>query len=157
MELIAVAVAGVVLLIVIIAAISKRRNLNRHSYIDPDELERFADEFIEETDANSVEASSQTSQERGRVKRRKNNSSSQDRTSNAYSSLLYYVYLDDNTYGPFSLEQLKTYPLLEDTLITTNTLNGSWFEAKYFECLDELFRPNLPFRIDADGVILRSE
>ncbi len=72
-----------------------------------------------------------------------------------YSTLQYYVILDKKIYGPLSLEQLKTYPLLEDTLITTNTLNGSWFEAKYFECLDELFHPNLPFRIDADGVIIR--
>lgn len=154
---IAIGIAGVVLLIVIIAAISKRRSLNRHSYVDPDEFERLADEFTEETDANSVEASSQISQERNWIKRQKRNSSSQNRSQNVYSSLLYYVYLDDNTYGPFSLEQLKTYPLLEDTLITTNTLNGSWFEAKYFECLDELFHPNLPFRIDADGVIIRSE
>ena len=70
---------------------------------------------------------------------------------------VYAVYLDGNIYGPFSYEQLKSYPLLEDTLITTNTLNGSWYEAMYFECLDDLFRPNLPFRIDADGVIIRTE
>ena len=76
-----------------------------------------------------------------------------------YSTLLYYVYFEGSTFGPFSLEQLKTYPLLEDTLITTNTLNGTWYEARYFECLDELFKSNevLPFTIDADGTIIRLE
>lgn len=157
MELIVVAVAGVVLLIVIIAAISKRRSINRHSYVDSDELERLENEFEGESGLDFTDIPPQTSQGRGRKKRQNTTTDCQQGNSDVYSSLLYYVCLDDNTYGPFSLEQLKTYPLLEDTLITTNTLNGSWFEAKYFECLDELFHPNLPFRIDADGVIIRSE
>lgn len=72
-----------------------------------------------------------------------------------YSTIMYYLNLDGETYGPFCLSELKTYPLHEDTLITTNTLNGKWYEAKYFECLDELFRPILPFKIDTDGVIIR--
>jgi hypothetical protein len=76
-----------------------------------------------------------------------------------YSTLLYYVYFEGATYGPFDLNQLKSYPLLEDTLITTNTLNGTWYEAKYFECLDDLFMSNekLPFTIDSDGTIIRLE
>lgn len=84
-------------------------------------------------------------------------SQSQRNVRDVYASLLYYVYLDGGKYGPFSLEQLKTYPLLEDTLVTTNTLNGIWYEAKYYECFDDLFHKNLPFRIDADGVIVRTE
>ena len=47
------------------------------------------------------------------------------------------------------------YPLLEDTLITTNTLGGEWYEAKYFECFDEMFNPHLGFRIAEDGTIIR--
>lgn len=157
MGIIAIAVAGVVLLIVIIAAISKRKSLNRNGYINPDELERLENELDGESDTNSSNVPRQTSPRGDRRKRNNVTDNPQQGNSDVYLSLLYYVYLDDETYGPFSLEQLKTYPLLEGTLITTNTLNGSWFEAKYFECLDELFRPNLPFRIDADGVIIRSE
>lgn len=72
-----------------------------------------------------------------------------------YSTLQYYVILDKKIYGPLSLEQLKAYPLQEDTFVSTNTLGDKWYEAKYFECLDNLFGHDLPFRIDEDGVIIR--
>lgn len=58
-------------------------------------------------------------------------------------------------YGPFLLSEIKEYPLLEDTLITTNTLGGDWYEAKYFECFDDMFNSNLEFRIAEDGTIIR--
>lgn len=69
--------------------------------------------------------------------------------------LLFYINLEDTVYGPFSLSEIKEYPLLEDTLITTNTLNGEWYEARYFECFDEMFNPHLGFRIAEDGTIIR--
>lgn len=70
-------------------------------------------------------------------------------------NLLFYVNLENTTYGPFTLEEIKEYPLLEDTLITTNTLGGDWYEAKYFECFDDMFNSNLGFRIAEDGTIIR--
>ncbi len=140
-EIIIIFVFATVLLIVILAALAKKKKLNRDERREirytPREEETLRGE--EQNQSTPIQATSSNV------------------STDVYSSLWYYVYLEDNTYGPFSLDQLKTYPLLDDTLITTNTLNGSWFEAKYFECLDELFRPNLPFRIDADGVIIRSE
>lgn len=69
--------------------------------------------------------------------------------------LQFYVHYEETVYGPFSLVEIKEYPLLEDTLITTNTLNGEWYEAKYFECFDEMFNPHLGFRIAEDGTIIR--
>lgn len=72
-----------------------------------------------------------------------------------YSTLQYFVIIDKKIYGPLSLQQLKSYPLQEDTLVSTNTLGDKWYEAKYFECLDNVFSQNLPFRIDEDGVIIR--
>ena len=51
----------------------------------------------------------------------------------------YFIRIDNETYGPFSLSELKiNYGecLTEDTLITTDTLNGEWYEAKCFECFD---------------------
>lgn len=69
--------------------------------------------------------------------------------------LLFYILLEETVFGPFSLSEIKEYPLLEDTMITTNTLNGEWYEAKYFECFDEMFNPHLGFRIAEDGTIIR--
>lgn len=71
-------------------------------------------------------------------------------------NLQFYVKLEETVYGPFLLVEIKEYPLLEDTLITTNTLNGEWYEAKYFECFDEMFNPCLGFRIAEDGTIIRN-
>ena len=142
--IIVLVVLAVILVIVIIAASAKKKKLNNTrpnlTNITPSE-----------------ETQQITSAERRETPQQRLPSSSDHGRIDVYSTLLYYVYFEGSTYGPFSLEQLKTYPLLEDTLITTNTLNGTWYEAKYYECLDDLFRPSLPFRIDADGVIVRLE
>ena len=69
--------------------------------------------------------------------------------------LQFYVNFEETVFGAFSLSEIKEYPLLEDTLITTNTLGGEWYEAKYFECFDEMFNPHLGFRIAEDGTIIR--
>jgi hypothetical protein len=62
--------------------------------------------------------------------------------------------MDNEVFGPFSLQELKKdYPILKDTLITTDTLNSEWYEAKYFECFDELFDSEQDFTIGEDGVI----
>lgn len=140
MEIIFAAVFAAVLIIVIISALTKKKKLNHD--------ERSEDRF-----APREEESSRVAEQYHSTPIQ---APSSPMDTDVYSTLLYYVFLDGNTYGPYSLTQLKTYPLLEDTLITTNTLNGTWYEAKYFECLDDLFRPNLPFRIDADGVIIRA-
>lgn len=86
--------------------------------------------------------------------RRKNKDS---RYGDVFSSpyLQFFVNFEGCVYGPFSLSEIKEYPLLEDTLITTNTLGGDWYEAKYFECFDDMFNSNLEFRIAEDGTIIR--
>ena len=145
--IVVIAVFAVVLLIVIFSSLAKKKNLNRHDASGTNELEQ---EVNDRSNSNL-----DNRQRRNLSNQRKSSGDSNNNGNNVYSSLLYYVNMDNSTFGPFSLEQLKTYPLLEDTLITTNTLNGTWYEAKYFECLDDLFRPNLPFRIDADGTIIR--
>jgi len=70
----------------------------------------------------------------------------------------YYINVDNLKCGPLTLFELKhEYGELitEDTLITTNTLNGEWYEAKYFECLEELFNKNRNFGINEFGEIVR--
>ena len=144
---IVIAVFFVVILIVIFSALAKRKSLNRHDSIGSNGVDQEVN--------NRNNSNQDNRQSRNLSNQRKSNSTSNENNNNVYSSLLYYVNMDGTTFGPFSLEKLKSYPLLEDTLMTTNTLNGMWYEAKYFECLDDLFRPNLPFRIDADGTIIR--
>lgn len=144
--IIVLVILAVILVIVIIAASAKKKKLNNTgpnlTSITPSEETRQITSAERRT---TPQQSLPSSSDHGRI--------------DVYSTLLYYVYFEGSTFGPFSLEQLKAYPLLEDTLITTNTLNGTWYEAKYFECLDELFKSNevLPFTIDADGTIIRLE
>ena len=136
----------VIIVIVVIAALSTKRKLNKE--------ESVANGCVPREETQRVEAS-----QFREIKQGSTLSNSHKDKVGVYSILLYYVNIDGVTYGPFSLDQLKTYPLLEDTLITTNTLNGTWYEAKYFECLDDLFMSNeiLPFTIDTDGTIVRLE
>lgn len=133
-----------ILLVVIISALTKKKILNQEERRESPSIHSAVEQpqIVEYPNSSTTQGMKDIS--------------SRNINSDVYSSLLYYVYLDGNTYGPYSLAQLKTYPLFEDTLITTNTLNGTWYEAKYFECLDDLFRSNLPFKIDADGVIIRA-
>lgn len=89
--------------------------------------------------------------------RKKKDTQTENNSGDIFSSpdLFFYVYFEDMTFGPFTLDEIKEYPLLEDTLITTNTLGGEWYEAKYFECFNDMFNPNLGFRITEDGTIIR--
>ncbi len=57
----------------------------------------------------------------------------------AYSDDLYYIYLNEIVYGPYRLDQMVDLPLLPDTLVTTNKLNGEWYEARYFGCFAHKF------------------
>ncbi len=67
----------------------------------------------------------------------------------------YFIKLDEDVFGPFSLDEVRHYPLLDDTLVTTNTLNGEFYEAKYFECFDDIVQSTEPdFKIADDGTIV---
>lgn len=68
----------------------------------------------------------------------------------------YYINFEGDVYGPFTLTELKSdYPILEDTLITTDTLNGEWYEAQCFECFDDLLDVGRDFKINEFGEIVR--
>lgn len=106
---------------------------------------------------NQREKSRHNNTQYGVANQQSSSVSSKQKKVDLYSTLQYYVMIDKTIHGPLSLEQLKSYPLQEDTLVSTNTLGNKWYEAKYFECLDTVFSQNLPFRIDEDGVIIRME
>ena len=72
------------------------------------------------------------------------------------TEVLYYVFFDNEKYGPFSLSELKiNYGeyLTKDTLITTNTIN-EWYEACCFECFDDLFSSQKNYKINEFGEII---
>ncbi len=74
------------------------------------------------------------------------------------SPMLYYIYMDEEIFGPFTILELKNdYPIMEDTLITVDALNGEWFEAKYFECFDDLFNRDQGFYINEYGEIIKTK
>lgn len=71
------------------------------------------------------------------------------------SGVQYYIKMDEDIFGPFTLDEVRQYPLLDDTLVTTNTLNGEFYEAKYFECFDDIVQSTEPdFKIADDGTII---
>lgn len=69
---------------------------------------------------------------------------------------LYYIYHNNEVEGPHSLNALKRkYLIKRETLITTDTLNGEWFEAQYFECFDGEIERNENIEINEYGEIVK--
>lgn len=62
-----------------------------------------------------------------------------NREISVYNDDLYYIYLNEIVYGPYRLDQMVDLPLLPDTMVTTNRLNGEWYEARNFGCFAHKF------------------
>ena len=45
----------------------------------------------------------------------------------------FYVKMDEQEFGPYSLNEIKELPLLDDTLVTESRLNGEWRPACEFD------------------------
>ena len=45
----------------------------------------------------------------------------------------FYVKMDGETYGPYSVRELMNLGLLDDTLITEEGMNGEWHQASEFD------------------------
>lgn len=50
--------------------------------------------------------------------------------------LRFFVKMDGQQYGPYSLDDIRKLPLLDDTLVTADSLNGEWHYAKDFDFED---------------------
>lgn len=48
----------------------------------------------------------------------------------------FYVKMDGQEFGPYSLAEIKELPLLPDTLVTESRLNGEWVTAETFDFED---------------------
>jgi hypothetical protein len=69
----------------------------------------------------------------------------------------FFIYHQNEVKGPYNLQQLKRqFTITEDTQITTDTLNGEWYEAKYYECFDDLFNKDKDFYINEFGEIIKN-
>jgi hypothetical protein len=69
----------------------------------------------------------------------------------------FFIFYENEVKGPHNLEQLKSnYIITGDTLITIDTLNGEWYEAKYYECFDDLFGNRQDFYINEFGEIIKN-
>ena len=45
----------------------------------------------------------------------------------------FYVQMDGETFGPYSVRELMGLGLLDDTLITEESMNGEWLPARRFD------------------------
>jgi len=52
----------------------------------------------------------------------------------------YFIYMDGQTYGPFSFIKMTEMPILEDTMICTDASDGEWKEAREYTEFLHLFQ-----------------
>lgn len=56
----------------------------------------------------------------------------------------YYIYMDGQTFGPYSFIQMTQMPILEDTLVCTDSEDGGWKEAREYTEFLHLFNLSEP-------------
>ena len=58
-----------------------------------------------------------------------------------YKAMTYkfYVRMDDEAFGPYTVKELMGLGLLDDTLLTEESMNGEWLPAKRFD-FEDMFR-----------------
>lgn len=66
----------------------------------------------------------------------------------------FYVQMDGETYGPYSAKEILGLGLLDDTLVTEESLNGEWLPAKRFDFQDMYLKESGTV-INEDGSIRR--
>lgn len=66
----------------------------------------------------------------------------------------FYVQMDGATYGPYSAKEILGLGLLDDTLVTEESLNGEWLPARRFDFQDMYLKESGTV-INEDGSISR--
>lgn len=54
----------------------------------------------------------------------------------------FYVQMEGQSYGPYTVKELMELPLLDDTLLTEESMNGEWLPARRFDFEDMLKKEN---------------
>lgn len=68
----------------------------------------------------------------------------------------FYVKMDGETYGPYSAKEMLDLGLLEDTLVTEESLNGQWYPASKMDFQD-MYMKEASININEDGTITRGD
>ncbi len=66
----------------------------------------------------------------------------------------FYVKMDETTFGPYSAKEILGLGLLDDTLVTEESLNGEWYPARRFDFQDMYLKESRTV-INEDGSISR--
>lgn len=67
----------------------------------------------------------------------------------------FYVKMDENVFGPYTIDEIRNLGLLEDTEVMEASL-GCWYPANYYD-FDALYAKEHSFHIDDEGQIHRPE
>ena len=54
----------------------------------------------------------------------------------------FYVQMEGQSYGPYTVKELMELPLLDETLLTEESMNGEWLPARRFDFEDMLKKEN---------------
>lgn len=68
----------------------------------------------------------------------------------------FYVKMDDDTFGPFSAKEILALDLMDDILVTEESMNGTWLPARRFDFQDMYLKESGTL-INEDGSISRLE
>lgn len=62
----------------------------------------------------------------------------------------FYVQMDGETYGPYSAKEIKNLQLIDDILVTEESMNGEWLPAGRFD-FDDMVTKELSVFVHEDG------
>ena len=66
----------------------------------------------------------------------------------------FYVKMDGETFGPYSAKEVRDLQLMDDILVTEESMNGDWLPAREFD-FEDMARKELETLINDDGTISR--
>ena len=67
----------------------------------------------------------------------------------------FYVKIDDDTFGPYTAKEILVLELLDDVMVTEESMNGEWLPAKDFD-FEDMYRKEVSAYINEDGTINRN-
>lgn len=66
----------------------------------------------------------------------------------------FYVKMDGETFGPYSAKEVRDLQLIDDVLVTEESMDGEWLPAGHFD-FDDMVIKELGASVNEDGTITR--
>lgn len=66
----------------------------------------------------------------------------------------FYVQMDGDTFGPYSAKEVRDLQLMDDILVTEESMNGEWLPAGRFD-FNDMVKKEFAAQINEDGTINR--